>query len=73
MFRMTDIVVIDVLVNNQTTKATHHPSAGEEISIQWPEPVAAEAQPENGLMSREEPGDRVFRVIFFLMRMQWLG
>jgi len=37
----------DVLVNNQTTKATHHPSAGEEISIQWPEPVAAEAQPEN--------------------------
>ncbi len=37
----------DVLVNNQPTKATHHPRAGEEISIQWPEPVAAEALPEN--------------------------
>ena len=37
----------DVLVNNRPTKATYHPQAGDEISIQWPEPVAAEAQPEN--------------------------
>ena len=41
------IVSGDVLVNDQPTKATHHPRAGEEISILWPEPVAAEAQPEN--------------------------
>ena len=37
----------DVLVDNQPTKSTHHPKAGEEISIQWPEPVAPDAQPEN--------------------------
>jgi len=37
----------DVLVDNQPTKSTHHPQAGEEISIQWPEPVAPDAQPEN--------------------------
>ena len=37
----------DVLVNNRPTKATYHPQAGDEICIQWPEPVAAEAQPEN--------------------------
>ena len=41
------IVSGDVLVNDQPTKATHHPRAGEEISILWPEPVAAEARPEN--------------------------
>ena len=41
------IVSGDVLVNDQPTKATYHPRAGEEISILWPEPVAAEAQPEN--------------------------
>ena len=41
------IVSGDVLVNDQPTKATHHPQAGEEISIQWPEPVAAEALPED--------------------------
>ena len=41
------IVSGDVLVNDQPTKATHHPRAGEEISILWPEPVTAEAQPEN--------------------------
>ena len=34
------IVSGDVLVNDQPTKATHHPKAGEEISILWPEPVA---------------------------------
>ncbi len=37
----------DVLVNDQPTKAAHHLRIGEEISIQWPEPVDAEAQPEN--------------------------
>ena len=41
------IVSGDVLVNDRPTKATHHPRAGEEISILWPEPVAAEALPEN--------------------------
>ena len=37
----------DVQVDGQTTKATHHPRAGEEISIHWPDPEPAEAQPEN--------------------------
>ena len=40
------IVSGDVLVNDRPTKATHHPRAGEEISILWPEPVAAEARAE---------------------------
>lgn len=37
----------DVRVNDQPTKATHHPQAGDEIAIQWPDPKPAEAQPEN--------------------------
>ena len=37
----------DVQVDGQTTKATHHPRAGEEISIHWPDPEPAEAPPEN--------------------------
>lgn len=37
----------DVQVNGQSTKATHHPRAGEEISIHWPATEPAEAQPED--------------------------
>ena len=37
----------DVKVNGQPAKATHHPRAGEEITIQWPAPRAAEALPED--------------------------
>lgn len=37
----------DVRVNGQPAKATHHPRAGEEITIQWPAPMAAEALPED--------------------------
>ena len=36
-----------VLVNGKPVKATHHPRAGEEIIITWPEPEPAEAHPEN--------------------------
>ena len=37
----------DVQVNGRPAKATHHPRAGEEITIQWPAPIAAEALPED--------------------------
>ncbi len=37
----------DVRVDDQPTKATHHPRAGEAITIDWPEPIAAEALPED--------------------------
>ena len=37
----------DVRVDDQPTKATHHPRAGEAITIEWPEPIAAEALPED--------------------------
>jgi len=35
-----------IRVNEQTVKATHHPHAGETISIFWPEAKSAEALPE---------------------------
>jgi len=35
-----------VLVNGEPVKATHHPRAGEKISIHWPDAKPAEAQPE---------------------------
>jgi 23S rRNA pseudouridine1911/1915/1917 synthase len=35
-----------IRVNNLPVKATHHPHAGETISIFWPEAKTAEAQPE---------------------------
>ena len=34
-------------VDGKTVKTTHHPRAGEEIIITWPEPEPAEAQPED--------------------------
>jgi 23S rRNA pseudouridine1911/1915/1917 synthase len=37
----------DVQVDGQPAKTTHHPRAGEEITIQWPAPIAAEALPED--------------------------
>ena len=37
----------DVRVDGKTVKTTHHPRAGEEIIIIWPEPEPAEAQPED--------------------------
>ena len=37
----------DVRVDGQPTKATHHPRASEAITIEWPEPIAAEALPED--------------------------
>ena len=37
----------DVQVDGRPSKATHHPRAGEEITIQWPAPMAAEALPED--------------------------
>ena len=37
----------DVQVDSEPTKATHHPRAGEAITIEWPEPIAAEALPED--------------------------
>ena len=37
----------DVRVDGKTVKATHHPRAGEEIVITWPDPEPAEAQPED--------------------------
>jgi 23S rRNA pseudouridine1911/1915/1917 synthase len=36
-----------VRVNGQTTKATHHPRAGDTVEVHWPEAKPAEAQPEN--------------------------
>lgn len=36
-----------VLVNGQRTKASHHPRAGEQIEIHWPEAQPALAQPED--------------------------
>ncbi len=35
-----------VRVNGQTVKPTHHPHAGEQIEVHWPEAKPAEAQPE---------------------------
>jgi 23S rRNA pseudouridine1911/1915/1917 synthase len=35
-----------ILVNGQIAKPTHHPKAGETISIHWPEAKLAEAKPE---------------------------
>ena len=37
----------DVRVDGKTVKTTHHPRAGEEIIINWPEPEPTEAQPED--------------------------
>ena len=34
-------------VDGKTVKTTHHPRAGEEIIITWPEPEPSEAQPED--------------------------
>src|SRR5215469_10745886 len=36
----------DIRVDGKIVKATHTPRAGEKIDIQWPQPRAAEAQPE---------------------------
>jgi 23S rRNA pseudouridine1911/1915/1917 synthase len=35
-----------IRVNGQTVKPTHHPHAGEQIEVHWPEARPAEAQPE---------------------------
>ena len=37
----------DVQVDGRPSKATHHPRAGEEITIQWSAPMAAKALPED--------------------------
>jgi len=36
----------DILVNGRPAKAAHHPHAGEEITIHWPEPEPMTAEPE---------------------------
>ena len=36
----------NIRVNGAATKATHHPRAGEKISLHWPEAKPAEAAPE---------------------------
>ncbi|MEO6182105.1 MAG: S4 domain-containing protein, partial [Verrucomicrobiota bacterium] len=36
----------NILVNGAKVKATHHPHAGETISVDWPEAKPAEAEPE---------------------------
>ncbi|HEX3800872.1 MAG TPA: RluA family pseudouridine synthase [Verrucomicrobiae bacterium] len=36
-----------IRVNGRTVKPTHHPHAGEEIQVYWPEARPAEAQPED--------------------------
>jgi 23S rRNA pseudouridine1911/1915/1917 synthase len=36
-----------IRVNGRTVKPSHHPRAGEQIEIYWPEAKPAEAQPEN--------------------------
>src|SRR5581483_4577573 len=35
-----------IQVDGRTVKPTHHPRAGEEIRVHWPEAKPAEAQPE---------------------------
>src|SRR6266478_4224486 len=35
-----------IRVNGHAVKPTHHPRAGEQVEVHWPEPRAAEAQPE---------------------------
>ena len=35
-----------IRVNGRRTKPAHHPQAGEEITVHWPEPRPAEAQAE---------------------------
>ncbi|MBC8324762.1 MAG: RluA family pseudouridine synthase [Verrucomicrobia subdivision 3 bacterium] len=37
----------NVRVDDQPTKATHHPRAGEAITIEWPEAIPSEAIPED--------------------------
>jgi 23S rRNA pseudouridine1911/1915/1917 synthase len=36
----------DIRVDHQTVKSTHHPRAGEQIEIRWPEAKPSEARPE---------------------------
>jgi 23S rRNA pseudouridine1911/1915/1917 synthase len=36
----------EILVDGQKTKPTHHPRAGEVVTVHWPEPRSAEARPE---------------------------
>jgi 23S rRNA pseudouridine1911/1915/1917 synthase len=36
----------NILVNGRAVKATHKPTAGEQIEIRWADPIPAEAQPE---------------------------
>jgi 23S rRNA pseudouridine1911/1915/1917 synthase len=36
-----------IRVNGEATKVTHSPREGERVDVKWPEPKAAEAQPEN--------------------------
>src|SRR2546428_11598972 len=36
----------EILVNGHKTKSTHHPRAGETVTIHWPEPKSAQATPE---------------------------
>jgi len=36
-----------ILVNGKTVKPTHHPAAGQTISVRWPDPQPAVAQPES--------------------------
>ena len=50
-----------IRVNGQTVKPTHHPHAGEQIEVHWPEPRPAEAQPE------EMPLDVLFEDDFLLV------
>ena len=50
-----------IRVNGQTVKPTHHPHAGEQIEVHWPEPRPAEAQPE------EIPLDVLFEDDFLLV------
>ena len=35
-----------IRIDGQTVKATHHPRAGEQIEVRWPEPEPCEARPE---------------------------
>ena len=36
----------EIRVNGQPVKPTHHPHAGEQIEVHWPEPKTAEAKPQ---------------------------
>ncbi len=36
-----------ILINGKQVKATHHPRAGEIVTVHWPQPRTAEAQPED--------------------------